>query len=100
MDVALTTRLITVHLHESDWTGIQRITGDSSWAPAAIRKYFERLEKAKYSPSSTIGHGYNGWLTTSLTSLGLVIADLKIISLIAAAGPAMGNTWLSSIIKT
>ncbi|KAH6722104.1 alcohol dehydrogenase [Leptodontidium sp. MPI-SDFR-AT-0119] len=92
--------LITVMPHDSDWTGIQRVTGDSSWAPGAMRKYFERLERVKYSPSSAVGHGYSGWLTTSLTSLGLVITDLKIISLIAAAGSAMGNSWLTSVLST
>ncbi|KAK0107373.1 hypothetical protein ONS95_004066 [Cadophora gregata] len=92
--------LITVLPHESDWVGIQKLTGDDSWAPGAMRKYFERLENARYAPSSTIGHGYSGWLTTSLTSLGLVITDLKIISLIAAAGSAMGNSWLTSVLST
>lgn len=92
--------LISVLPHESDWVGIQNLTGDNSWAPAVMRKYFERLEHASYAPSSTVGHGYTGWLTTSLTSLGLVTTDLKIISLIAAAGSAMGDSWLTSVLST
>ena len=92
--------LITVYPHESDWTGIQKLTGDASWAPTAMRKYFERLEDVDYTPSSLIGHGSSGWLTTSLTSLALIISDLKIISLIAAAGSAMGETWTGSVLST
>lgn len=62
-------------------------------------KYFERPENANYAPSSTVGHGYTGWLMTCPTSLGLVITDLKIITLFAAAGPALGNSWLTSVLS-
>jgi choline dehydrogenase len=92
--------LITVYPHESDWEGIQTLTGDASWAPAAMRKYFSRLENANYAPNSVIGHGFSGWLTTSLTSLGLVLSDLKIITLILAAGSAMGESWVTSALST
>lgn len=69
------TALITIYPHESDWSNIESITGDSSWSPANMRPYFEKLERNGYLPSGIIGHGYNGWLGTSLTSLSLVIED-------------------------
>ncbi|KAF2136386.1 uncharacterized protein K452DRAFT_214705, partial [Aplosporella prunicola CBS 121167] len=40
--------LITVYPHESDWSTIQSITGDDSWAPDNMRKYYERLERSRY----------------------------------------------------
>jgi len=92
--------LIAVYPHDSDWTNIQTITGDASWSPSNMRKYFQKLESNRYLPSSLSGHGYSGWLGTALTSLSLVLTDLKIISLILAAGTAAGNTYLGLLIKT
>jgi choline dehydrogenase len=80
--------LITTYPHESDWTYIQNITGDASWAPDNMRKYFEKLEKAQYLVGS--GHGSDGWLHTSLTNLLLVAKDLKVLSIVLSAATAMG----------
>jgi choline dehydrogenase len=80
--------LITVYPHEEDWATIQTITGDDSWAPTTMRRYFKRVEANHYlSPNSTaaIGHGFNGWLGTSEIDLKLVARDPKMMSMIAAA---------------
>lgn len=83
--------MISVYPFDDDWSYIQDITGDSSWAPKKMRKYFRKLERCRYLPSSIIGHGFSGWLTTSLTSLHLVVEDQKLLSLILAGASAMGK---------
>ena len=65
-----------------------------------MRKYFERLERNRYLPSSLTGHGYDGWLTTSLTQLTLVLEDQKLLSLVIAAATAAGKGLLGKIINT
>jgi choline dehydrogenase len=92
--------LITVYPYNSDWENVQRITGDDSWAPANMRKYYERLERSRYLPSSIAGHGFKGWLETSLTDLTLIVQDLKVVSLVLAAGTGMGKHLLSSLLTT
>jgi len=92
--------LITIYPHDSDWSDIQSITGDASWSPANMRKYFQKLERNFYLPSSIVGHGYSGWLGTALTSLSLVVTDFKILSLILSAGTAAGNTYIGLVIKS
>ncbi|KAL1799329.1 hypothetical protein ACET3X_003366 [Alternaria dauci] len=92
--------LITVYPYESDWKGIQAITGDDSWAPSNMRKYYTRLERARYLPNSVAGHGFSGWLETSLTDLNLIVQDPKVISLVLAAATGMGKTFLSSLLTT
>jgi len=92
--------LITIYPHESDWSNIESITGDSSWSPANMRPYFEKLERNGYLPSGIIGHGYNGWLGTSLTSLSLVIEDQKLLSCIISAATAVGQSLLGILVDT
>ncbi|KAK0637904.1 Oxygen-dependent choline dehydrogenase [Lasiodiplodia hormozganensis] len=92
--------LITIYPHESDWTYIQTLTGDDTWAPDAMRKHFQRMERNRYLPSSFVGHGYDGWLETSLTDLSLVVEDPKLLSLIISAGTAAGKGLLGKIINT
>lgn len=55
-----------------------------------MRTYFERLERNEYLSTSVVGHGYDGWLSTSLTQLTLVAEDKKILSLVLAACSAAG----------
>jgi choline dehydrogenase len=92
--------LITVKPFDSDWKNLQRITGDSTWAPSNMQKYFERLEKSRYLPSSIVGHGFGGWLETSVTDLTLIVQDLKVVSLVVAAATAMGKTLLGGLLTT
>ncbi|KJZ74257.1 hypothetical protein HIM_06263 [Hirsutella minnesotensis 3608] len=76
---------------EGDWQTIVDMTGDKSWAPHKMKKYFTRLERNRYLPASHKGHGYSGWLTTSVTNLLLVIPDLKITSIILGAAASVGQ---------
>jgi len=92
--------MITIYPHNSDWANIASITGDSSWAPDNMRTYFERLERYRYLPNGIVGHGFDGWLETSLTDLDLVVEDRKLISLVVAAATAMGKSLLGIIVTT
>ncbi|GKT45004.1 L-sorbose 1-dehydrogenase [Colletotrichum spaethianum] len=92
--------LITVYPHKSDWDGIASLTGDSSWSASNMRKYFQRLENAEYLPNGVIGHGFSGWLTTSVTDLGLVIQDVKLLTVILSAASAMGKSLIGLIFST
>ncbi|KAM3415608.1 Oxygen-dependent choline dehydrogenase [Cercospora zeina] len=92
--------LITIYPNEVDWEYLVDVTGDNSWAPENMRGYFVKLEQNKYLPTSVVGHGYLGWLQTSLTSLTLVLQDLKLISLVVAAGTAIGQSVVSSVLTT
>ncbi|OBR15114.1 Choline dehydrogenase [Colletotrichum higginsianum IMI 349063] len=65
-----------------------------------MRSYFQKLERNMYLPSSIVGHGYSGWLGTSLTSLSLVVEDQKLLSLIVAAASAMGKSLLGFLLNT
>lgn len=85
---------------ESDFEYIQSITGNDTWNPDHMRGYFERLERNRYLPDTVVGHGFNGWLTTSLTQLSLVAEDLKLVSLVAAAASAFGKGVLGLLLDT
>ncbi|KAM5362066.1 hypothetical protein ACJZ2D_012733 [Fusarium nematophilum] len=92
--------LITVYPHRSDWDGIARLTGDSSWSASNMRKYFQRLENADYIPNGILGHGFNGWLTTTVTDLGLVIKDVKLLTIILSAASSMGKSLIGLVLST
>jgi choline dehydrogenase-like flavoprotein len=65
-----------------------------------MRHYFKKLERNRYAPSSLIGHGFDGWLTTSLTDLRLVIEDQKLLSLILAGATAAGRSLVGKLVTT
>ncbi|KAB5577470.1 hypothetical protein GE09DRAFT_1085876 [Coniochaeta sp. 2T2.1] len=84
--------MITIYPHESDWSHIANLTGDTSWDPENMRQYFKRLERCEYLPHDTPGHGFTGWLGTDRADLNLALGDFKLLSIIGAAATAMGNT--------
>ncbi|KAF2142053.1 GMC oxidoreductase [Aplosporella prunicola CBS 121167] len=92
--------MVTILPHDSDWTYIQSITGDDSWEPAKMKKYFEKLERNRYLPNTIVGHGFSGWLGTALTDLSLVIEDQKLLSLILSAATAMGKNIVAKLLTT
>jgi choline dehydrogenase len=66
--------MILVCPHNEDWQEIADATGDPSWAPANMRKYFEKLENCHHRPIDRFfhaltrlnpaRHGFGGWLHT------------------------------------
>ena len=79
--------MITVYPHNGDWEEIQSITGDASWAPDAMRGYFERLERCSYAPGAdpAARHGTSGWLATSKADPAEALADPQLVKTIALA---------------
>lgn len=51
---------------DDDWNYIVNTTGDTTWAADNMRKYFVKIEKNEYLPNGTAGHGFNGWLSTTI----------------------------------
>ncbi|KAK1956027.1 FAD/NAD(P)-binding domain-containing protein [Colletotrichum sublineola] len=92
--------LITVYPDRSDWDGIAALTGDSSWNAINMRKYFRRLENCQYLPNDTVGHGFSGWLTTNRTDLGLVLRDVKLLTVIFSAVSAMDKSFSGWFMST
>ncbi|MFE7393940.1 GMC family oxidoreductase [Streptomyces sp. NPDC057582] len=102
--------LITVYPYNGDWDAIARETGDDSWHSAAMRGYFERLERCTYRlrpkepPRSPLlaalfkrlpfigaryrndsRHGFDGWLPTCLTDPELAVQDKQLLKVILSA---------------
>ncbi|GJC78656.1 oxygen-dependent choline dehydrogenase [Colletotrichum liriopes] len=92
--------LVTIKPTQKDWSYIASVTGDDSWAPEKMDKYFEKLEAARYLPSSVVGHGLNGWLQTRVTPVTLIAEDLKVASLVLAAASAMGKGLIGKLLDT
>lgn len=92
--------MITMYPFDQDWDIIAELTGDDSWASANMRQYFEKVEKNEYLPSSVVGHGYQGWLTTSVTYLGLVLEDFKFLNLVLSGATAAGQNIVTGLVNT
>jgi len=74
--------LIMYYPLDDDWTAIANLTGDASWLPANMLKYFERLEDCQYLPNGTAGHGFGGWLQTNRADESIFFADGKMYSML------------------
>ena len=76
-----------------DWDAIAEATGDESWRPEAMRRYFERVEDCRYRPFwrllyEKLGwnpsrHGFAGWLPTSKVNPKLAIHD-RLVRIVVA----------------
>ncbi|KAI0815434.1 hypothetical protein GGR55DRAFT_699270 [Xylaria sp. FL0064] len=77
--------------HDSDWEYIAKMTGDESWEPEKMRKYYERVERCHYLPKGTPGHGFNGWLETDTSDPVTIASSEPIVrSAINVVGLAPG----------
>ena len=89
--------MITVVPHDSDWQHIADLTGDQSWAPDRMWKYFEKLERCTYARDPGAGnpnpsrHGYKGWLTTAGLDFTLALGDPAVLQTVLKAIKA---AWL------
>jgi choline dehydrogenase len=70
--------MIFVYPHDADWQCIADATGDSSWRPDAMRRYFQRVERCRYRPLEQLAnafginpsrHGFGGWLNVEMPRL-------------------------------
>lgn len=87
--------MITVYPHESDWSHVARLTGDDSWKPENMRRYYEVLERCEYlrPDDEPKGHGFGGWLAVNRPDTSLALRDLKVIQVIRAAADVMGGSF-------
>lgn len=84
--------MIFVYPHNSDWDGIAELTGDDSWRPEHMRRYFELLEDCRhrrlhrflswfgFNPTR---HGWKGWLRTEKATPLIALLDWTLIRTIA-----------------
>jgi choline dehydrogenase-like flavoprotein len=80
--------MITMWPHDADWAEIARLTGDTTWLPAAMRRYIRRLEQCHHRPLwrllsrlgfSPTGHGWDGWLPTQHAVPPQVLGDAALL---------------------
>ncbi|KKK19800.1 putative glucose-methanol-choline (gmc) oxidoreductase [Aspergillus rambellii] len=90
--------LVAVYPHQSDFESIASLTGDSSWSPDNMRKYFTRMENNNYLLSGMSGHGYDGWLHTETAPISLVLEDTQLLSLLSGGAFALGN-WTDTVMN-
>ncbi|PHH79258.1 hypothetical protein CDD82_2517 [Ophiocordyceps australis] len=83
--------LVTIYPHRTDFANIASLTGDDSWDPDNMRKYFVRLEKNHYLLPSTKGHGFHGWLETEKAPFDLALTDPRVLSNVLGGAFAYGN---------
>jgi choline dehydrogenase len=88
--------MITCYPHASDWDDVAKLTKDPTWSAPNMRKYFQLVEKCDYMASQPAkdraGHGFGGWLNTSLgdPSILLKTLDARMIAVVNAAAVAFG----------
>ncbi|GAW15075.1 hypothetical protein ANO14919_044840 [Xylariales sp. No.14919] len=58
--------------NDADWDYIAEITGDDGWLASNMRKYFEKMEANEYLPLDTPGHGYDGYVNTTISDPSLM----------------------------
>jgi choline dehydrogenase-like flavoprotein len=61
--------MILIYPHNADWQGIADLTGDDSWKPECMRRYFEKLENCEHRREDVFNlsrHGRDGWLTSEM----------------------------------
>ena len=52
---------------DDDWNKIAELTGDETWLAENMRKYFVKMENNEYLPADTPGHGFDGYLHTTIS---------------------------------
>ena len=86
--------MITVTPQARDWDDLAAALGaedpDGSWSSGAMRAYFERAENNGYLPRGTPGHGFDGWLHTTvllddLVGYATAASDLKMLRAVGAS---------------
>ena len=83
--------MIFIAPHNSDWNYIAKLTGDKSWRPWRMRKYFQKLERCGYLNRPWFRrvnfgrHGFGGWLPTTIADPALLLRDSQLLRLVVAA---------------
>lgn len=83
--------LIALYPYRSDFEYIARLTGDNSWSPDNMRKYFVKLEDNSHTLPLLPGHGYDGWLDTEVAPISIPLKDPQLLSLFLGGAFGLGN---------
>ncbi|CAI6099052.1 unnamed protein product [Clonostachys chloroleuca] len=83
--------LIAIYPYRSDFEYIARLTGDQTWDPENMRKYFVKMENQQYLSLLSPGHGYDGWLSTETAPLTIPLQDPQLLSLFLGGASGLGN---------
>jgi choline dehydrogenase len=80
---------IMIYPHNDDWRFVEDLTGDRSWSPENMRKYFEKMENCHHRPFwrflqkltgiNPTRHGFKGWLSTQKSIPEAAINDQGIV---------------------
>ncbi|KAK2041722.1 alcohol oxidase [Colletotrichum somersetense] len=60
---------------DNEWDNIANLTGDYSWHHDQMRRHFMDLENCTYVPGGTEGHGFEGYLDSSLGDASGLLAN-------------------------
>lgn len=84
---------IMIYPQNDDWKYMETLTGDSSWSPENMRKYFIRMENCHHRPGwrflynllriNPTKHGFRGWLHTEKALPEAALEDKGIQEFIA-----------------
>ncbi|PGH00839.1 hypothetical protein AJ79_08091 [Helicocarpus griseus UAMH5409] len=77
--------------NHADWDYIAEITGDDGWKADNMRQHYVSLENCTYVPEGTDGHGFDGYLTTSMANAGWVGSGSDVETLGRLAATAVGQ---------
>jgi choline dehydrogenase-like flavoprotein len=89
--------MIFIRPDDADWQAIADATGDPSWSPRAMDRYFRRLERCRHRKWPRLlswfgidysGHGWKGWLTTERALPRQAKLDPQLVSLITSSAQA------------
>jgi len=83
--------MVFVYPHQSDFEHLVELTGDASWSPANMRRHFVSLERKRYLPGLPAGHGFDGWMSSEVAPLTLLLRDPQLLSVLTGGAFALGN---------
>jgi len=92
--------MITMYPDNRDWDDIADLMRDRSWEASAMRRYYQKLEDARYLDSQAAHRkrrGKNGWLKVERTDADLVISDPVLRDFVIAC--ALENDVDKSVIR-
>ncbi len=85
--------MITMYPHQSDWEHLAKLTGDRSWNPTSMRRYYQKVEDARYlsySAARAKRRGKRGWLKLERTAPDLIAKDPVLAEFVLAAAEEFG----------
>lgn len=67
---------------DAEWDYIAEITKDKSWRHQHMRRHFMALENCTYVPQGTPGHGFDGFVESSLGNATLGLVSPNVLSVV------------------